>query len=484
MSLENRVLSGPIASEPGMASDERDKGRVRRSIAWLKTAANFAMRLGSGVLFPKDERTRAQRDALLAFVVRVASAAILYVSQVLLARWMGSHEYGIYVYVWTWVLILGGLSALGLAGGTIRLTPEYKESGRNELALGLARGGRLIALTSGSVVALLGVGGLWLAGDFVTNAYVLPAYLALVCIPLYAVEHVQDGIGRGRGLTAIALVPPFVFRPLLLLAVMGVAHLAGLPMTATTAAVAAILAVWIATIVQWVLIDRRLRPEAAAAKPAYDVRAWLAVSLPLVAAYACELVIQNADVLVVSHYMTPTDVAIYFAAAKTMSLILFVHYAVGSAVAARFSALNARGDKLGLQAFVSDAAKWTFWPSLAGAAIILTLGKPLLALFGPEFAAGYPVMLILVLGFLFRSAMGPAEILLNMLGQQRFCALVMAVTAAGNVALNLLLVPMFGLEGAALASALALSGGALMCYGVARRKLGLDVAIWHNLRRA
>ena len=124
--------------------------------------------------------------------------------------------------------------------------------------------------------------------------------------------------------------------------------------------------------------------------------------------------------------MTPADVGIYFAAGKTMALIMFVHYAVGSAVAHKFAALNARGDKDGLRTFVKDAVNWTFWPSLASALVILALGKPLLSLFGPQFADGYPVMCILVIGFLFRSAMGPAEYLLNMLGEQELCAAVLS----------------------------------------------------------
>ena len=127
---------------------------------------------------------------------------------------------------------------------------------------------------------------------------------------------------------------------------------------------------------------------------------------PLLVIAASEFTLQSADVLVVSRYMTPTDVAIYFAAAKTMSLIMFVHYAVGSAVGNRFAALGARGDKESLDKFARDAAHWTFWPSLAAAVIILILGVPLLWLFGPQFVDGYPVMLILVVGFLFRSVDG------------------------------------------------------------------------------
>jgi O-antigen/teichoic acid export membrane protein len=130
--------------------------------------------------------------------------------------------------------------------------------------------------------------------------------------------------------------------------------------------------------------------------------------------------------------MSPSDVGIYFAAGKTMALIMFVHYAVGRAVAHKFAALNARGDKEGLRAFVKDAVNWTFWPSLAGVIIILALGKPLLWLFGPQFDAGYPVMCILVVGVLFRSSMGPAEYLLNMLGEQALCATVLVSAAILN----------------------------------------------------
>src|ERR1043165_8885231 len=73
-----------------------------------------------GWLNDHSDTSRAQRGAAAAFLIRVASAALLYVSQVLFARWMGSFEFGVYVYVWTWVLLLGGLIDLGIATGAQR----------------------------------------------------------------------------------------------------------------------------------------------------------------------------------------------------------------------------------------------------------------------------------------------------------------------------------------------------------------------------
>jgi len=448
----------------------------------VRCGARSAWAAAGAIARAKCDRTRTQRDAITAFMIRVASAGVLYLSQIALARLMGGHEYGIYVFVWTWVMVLGGLSHLGFNTAMIRLIPEYKVTDQRGLLRGLLFGGRLLSFTLSTAVMLVGISALYFFADSVTNIYVLPAYLALICVPMFTLSDVQDGIGRANGWMIVALVPPYVLRPLLLLASMFLFYGLGLPMEAKTAAGAAVIASWVAVVVQTLLINKRLNQEIAPAARAYNFPTWFKTSMPLAAISVCELVLQNTDIIVISQYMTPSDVGIYFAAAKTMALIMFVHFAVGSAVANRFATLHTRGDKEALRAFVTDAVNWTFWPSLAAAVLILGLGKPLLWLFGPQFMSGYPVMFILVLGFLVRSAMGPAEFLLNMMGEQRACAKNLITTAILNIVLNLVLVPKFGLMGAAAATSTSLAFVATLNYIVARRRLALDIAIWQNLR--
>jgi O-antigen/teichoic acid export membrane protein len=429
-----------------------------------------------------DARTRAQRDAVMAFSVRVASAGILYLSQVALARWMGGFEYGIYVFVWTWVLVLSGLSQLGMPTAMIRLLPEYLQHREYGLLRGLLLGGRAVAVLSGTAIALAALLLVWLIGPRLNSHYVLPIFLALACVPLCALSDVQDGIGRGRGWMAIGLVPPYILRPLLLLACMTAAHFLGLPTDASTAAGSAVVATWAAALLQLLLVEHRFAREIPRQSRQYDFRRWFRVALPLMAITICDLALQNADVLIVSAYLRPTEVGMYFAAAKTMSLIMFIHYAVGSAVANHFAALKARGDHENLAALVRDAVNWTFWPSLAAAILILALGRPLLWLFSPQFTEAYPVMFVLAVGFLVRASMGPAEFVLNMLGEQRLCALVLIVSAVLDVALSFALVPVLGMIGAAIGTSAALVTAAILNYAVARRRLELEISIWNSSR--
>jgi O-antigen/teichoic acid export membrane protein len=426
----------------------------------------------------QSARDTAQRNAIIAFAVRVASAGLLYLSQIVLARFMGTFEYGVFVFVWTWVLVLGGLSHLGLGVTMMRLLPAYHVGGRLDLARGLVKAGRRVAVVVGATFAALAILTLSLLGDRIQNHAVLPLFLVLFCIPGFALTDLQDGIGRARGWMGVALAPPYILRPLLLLLAMVAAYGLGLPMDARTAAGAAIISTYGTAFLQTLLINRQLAKDVAPGPSAYAPRAWANTALPLLVVYAAELVIQNIDVIIVSAFLTPVETGKYFAAAKTMALVLFVHYAVGSAVANRFSALHAKGDRAELEAFVADAVRWTFWPSLAAALGILALGRPLLWLFSPTYVDAYPVMVILVLGFLVRASMGPAEFLLSMLGEQRASAMIQVATAAVSTLLCLLLVPRLGLIGAAIATASALSFAAVANGIVAHRRLGLSISIF------
>jgi O-antigen/teichoic acid export membrane protein len=87
-------------------------------------------------------------------------------------------------------------------------------------------------------------------------------------------------------------------------------------------------------------------------------------------------------------------------------------------------------------------------------------------------------MFILALGFAARAAVGPAERLLNMVGQQRLCALVYATAFAVNLAGCFALAGRYGGIGVAIATATAFAVESTLLFLIAKRRLGLHLFIW------
>ena len=110
-------------------------------------------------------------------------------------------------------------------------------------------------------------------------------------------------------------------------------------------------------------------------------------------------------------------------------------------------------------------------------------GKPLLLLFGPAFGEGYPLLFILSIGLLFRASIGPAESLLTMAGQQGICAAIYTAMFILNVVLNVALIPIFGLAGAAIATATALIIETIALYTVTASRLGIRCSILTAFRQ-
>lgn len=449
------------------ASGDAARTVVERLIAYARAWSNDA-----------SHSSLAQRAASTAFLIRVASAAIAFFSQVLLARWMGSYEFGIYVYVWTWVLLIGGVFDLGLAQGAQRFIPEYTSLKKLDALRGFLAGSRWLALGFATTAAAASALIVWALTPHLQSYLVVPLFLACLCLPMFALGNVQDGIARSYDWLPIGLGAPYILRPTLLFALMASAHLFGIRESATTAMLAAIGATWITAVLQLLALNRKLRGVVPVGPKAYAPRIWLATSLPIFIVDGFFLLLTYTDILVLQHFRSPQEVAVYYAAAKTLALVAFVNFSVSAAVAHRFAEYHVNGDRERLSEFLAQSIRWTFWPSLAATAFILALGLPFLWLFGPEFTSGYPLMFALAVGLLARAAVGPVERLLNMSGEQNVCAIVYAISFLMNLVLCFALVPRMGAMGAAIATSSALLFESVLLFYVTKRRLGLHVFIW------
>ncbi len=424
------------------------------------------------------EHSLTQRVAGVAFAIRVVSAGIVFGTQVLLARWMGSGEFGTYVYAWTWLLLTGELVHLGLPLTAQRFVPEYRQAGAYDLLRGYLVASRWITLGVGAAAGAIGALLVHALTPWLDPPAVIPLYFICIALPFSSFTFLLDSQARSYDWINLALLPAYIARPLLIIGVVAVLHFSGVAVSAATVAGVLAVAIWLVALVQLFQLRRRLSAAMPVGPRRYDLRHWLYTALPILLVWGMYTLLTSTDVLVLKQFRSAEDVAHYYAAAKTLALISIIQFAVAAAAGHRFTAHHVAGDREALAAFAADTVRWVFWPSLAATMLLLALGKIVLTLFGEGFVAGYPLMAILAVGLMARASVGPAERLLNMLGQQRICAVAYAAAFAVNLVGCLLLAPAYGAIGVASATAAAFMVEASLLFVIARRRLGITMFFW------
>jgi O-antigen/teichoic acid export membrane protein len=117
--------------------------------------------------------------------------------------------------------------------------------------------------------------------------------------------------------------------------------------------------------------------------------------------------------------------------------------------------------------------KWIFGLTFPLAAVMIFFAAPLMRIFGHDFEAGWPILIIGAIGQLVNCGVGSVGYLLLMSGNQRCLIKVEAVMAVLMVLLNLLLIPRWGITGAAVGAAFTNVVGNAWYLVEVRRKLGL-----------
>jgi O-antigen/teichoic acid export membrane protein len=148
--------------------------------------------------------------------------------------------------------------------------------------------------------------------------------------------------------------------------------------------------------------------------------------------------------------------------------------------APRFAALYARQRYAELQVLVTNVIRWTFWPSLAIALILIAFGPIILRLFGPGFEQGFTVLVILMLGQLVNAFAGPVGNLLNMTGYQVLTARVLGLSATLGVVLGVAFTRAWGTAGTAIAFSGVMMLWNLVLWGLVIHKLDIHPSLLRN----
>lgn len=390
------------------------------------------------------------RGAATTFLIQVVGAGLLYLMQILLARWLGASQYGQYTYAIAWVNLLVIPASVGFDSAIIRFVPEYSVDQEGGLLRGVMVRGYQIALSGGTLVALIGISVVLLLWRRVQYAPVLVAAMGLT--PIRVLMKLQTGIGRGLKSMVVAYAPQKLLRPLLIMGAIGFLVMTQEDVGAVAALVCTIIAGIGVVLVQGGMLKKQVPDYVLSSSPEFTTKKWIRVALPLLLISGFVMLLGRTDVIMLGLLEEARGVGIYNVASRTATLITFVLTSVNSIAGPTISSLYSEGKMEKLQKLATSVVHYIFWPSVLIAVAIVLLSGYILALFGTEFVEAKKVLAILAAGQVINAASGSVGYFMNMTGHQDESAWVFGTTAVLNVILNAVAIPAFGVVGAAVAT--------------------------------
>ena len=419
--------------------------------------------------------------------VRMISAALLFGVHVVLARLMGASEYGAYMYVATWIGVLALISRLGLDNVVLRYVPIHRIKREWDLVYGVmitAAGVSFVTAVFFSVSGyffmerMAGRIDSGLRDVFTWGCVVLPL-LTLCGIGASTIQAFKRAVS--------SIIPDSLIRPFLLLALgVGAVRVLSFSPNADVFMATNAAACFITLIVSGLIVLNILKQEAKAApvrdqaktRPVrFQVKSWMAVALPMLLIVGFNLINARLDVIMIGFFRGTAEVGVYAAATRLAGLILFGIISVNAISAPLISQMHSQNRIDELQRIVAISVRGIALFTLPSALIIGLLGRMALGLFGNDFTVGYAALLILLAGQAFSALTGSVGLIMTMTGNQAIAAWIVGGGALCNLVLNLLLIPRFGIEGAALATSVSVILWNIGMYVCVRSRLHIDPSI-------
>lgn len=396
------------------------------------------------------ETVKLMGGATFAFICRLFGAATVFVTQILLARWMGAEQLGIYVYVFAWFIFLATIAGLGLPNAVFRFIGKGLAESNDNLVISFARRGGEVIFISSLLITTLGFILITESDGLITANKKTTFLIALLAIPAYALMRWYCFVAHAISWFRLSLIPELVIRPLFLLLVVSLIWFYGFALTSDIVMVSQLGIIMVMIIVQFIWIKVALHhrfPDFN--KTENETRVWLRTSFPLLLS---TLFINNfleLNLIIAGSFLPADQIAVFSVTFRVAFLISFGIHAVDAMTAPRVAELYAAGDKQMIQRLVYRATKIKFAGALIGVIGLVLYGKPILALFGAEFSVEYPALIIIALSQVIIASFGAGSQLLTATGHQDQCLVVFIFSTLVLLGLNVLLIPRFGLYGVA-----------------------------------
>jgi O-antigen/teichoic acid export membrane protein len=395
------------------------------------------------------------KGGLGSFFIKFGHTILGMVSVIILARILGAESFGIYSYIFAIISIMAIPTKLGLPNLLVRYMAEYQVKEQWSRIKGLLRASNFVV----AIVSIVLIGGSllfiqWGVIKFEENK-LNTFYWGLALLPVIALGAIRGASLRGLRHIVLGLAPERVVKHILLIGLLLGANwwLVKSSVSSEMAMMIRFVAALWAYLLGAYWLFKKLPTEVKKTEPDYQIKEWAKVALPFLLNGGMQVVNSRIDIVLLGWFGTAEQVGIYEVAWKGAALVSFGLGALNLMLGPYFSRYYHSNQLKRLQKIATISVVINCVIGLLVIIVFFLFGEKILEIiFGTEFTVGYVTLVILCFAHFVSVAAGSVAMLLNMTGHESKVLAGLTIAAASNIVLNLILIPRYGMEGAAIAS--------------------------------
>jgi O-antigen/teichoic acid export membrane protein len=308
-----------------------------------------------------------------------------------------------------------------------------------------------------------------------------PFLIGLAIVPLVALTSLRQAAMQGLGRVVLGRIPDTLLAPALFILGAGVLPpLIGVVATPSSAIGIQVISLFLTFVVGATLLQHALPRRIREVPAVYDIPSWRRSAAPLVLLNVVAAANAQVGTILLSAVARPSDAGTFNVALRVTTLVSFVMVAAMYPLSPLVARLYAANELARMQRLIIGAARGVLFVSVPVALILVVFPAQILSVFGPGFSDGAGAVRIMVIGDLVNVLTGFGGVALVMSGRESDLARSVLIGAVLNVGIVGILVPLYGIAGAAIAAAIALAASNIAMTWLAWRGLGVWAAVLPN----
>ena len=407
--------------------------------------------------------------------IRGSGLALQLITSIVVARQLGLEGFGIYTYTFTWIIIIGLFSQMGVGPLAAREVAKFQETSLHSRLKGFLYFS-LFALLFGLTTSAL----LIFILDWVGVNYEIPLWILIIGVYVQGLILAVEGILSGMQKIVQVQLFSNLLRPLTFL--ITILLLQSQNLNPTNILLVSIITSAFMLFVCSLFLRKELRIKGVFRHPAsFSINDWTKAASALLWIGLANVLLNQVSTLMVGHLLPSSDVGLYRAASRGVDFVVIAVGLVLQLLSPTLSRKFAGGVLAEVRDLITQAA-WLFLIiGLSLSAVLFVFAESYLQLFGEDFVGGVLVIRILLIGQIVSILTGPCAVILVVLGREWIVLCVTIASIFVNSILVLVLIEHSNLSGAAWGTTISIILLRILMFVLVIRE-GFNPTVWRKLK--